>query len=396
MAEPHIETENKIQLPPNFLLGAATSAHQTEGNNMNSDWWAAEKAGKVPPSGTACDSYNRYEEDFQIAKNIGLNSFRISIEWARIEPVENTWDRIAIEHYRKVLKKMKQLGLTRMVTLHHFTLPQWLAEKGGFETKAGIGGFARFAWFVAQNLGDEIDIWCTINEPEVYTSQGYATKKWPPFKNNPFMAVKVYRNLTKAHIAAFDAIKGVLPNAQVGIVKNNVYYEPAGGALSKLVCKTADYFGNKWFLNRIQKHTDFIGLNFYQTRILDFGWRGVKVLNNPARPKSDMGWATYPAGIYHVLNDLKKYNKPVYVTENGIANARDDMRQEYIRQHLQWALKAQKEGLDLRGYFYWSLIDNYEWADGYGPKFGLVEVNFETQERKVRASAEVFKDIVYG
>jgi beta-glucosidase len=149
------ETQTKITIPSDFLLGASTAAHQVEGNNSNSDWWAAEKTGKVPPSGLACDHYNRYEEDFKIAKSIGLNAFRMSIEWARIEPQENKWNQDAVEHYRKVLKKMKEIGLVRMVTLHHFTLPQWLAEKGGFETQTGISAFARYAWFVAQNLGQE-------------------------------------------------------------------------------------------------------------------------------------------------------------------------------------------------------------------------------------------------
>jgi beta-glucosidase len=389
------ETTPKLVVPDDFLLGAAAAAHQVEGNNFNSDWWHEEKSGRVPISGAACDHYNRYEEDFQIAKNIGLNAFRISIEWSRIEPVENQWDRVAIEHYRKVLKKMKELGLTRMVTLHHFTLPQWLAEKGGFETKAGGEAFARFAWFAAQNLGDEIDIWCTINEPEVYATCGYGIGKWPPFKkNNVLKIIQVYRNLVQAHIAAYKAVKEVLPQAQVGIVKNNTYYEPYENKLmSRLACTTAGYFGNRWFLNRIAAHTDFIGLNYYFTRTLKLGWSGVKTVNSPKLPKSDMGWQTFPEGLYHALLELKRYGKPVYITENGIANARDDMRQDYIRQHLSWALKAKAEGVDLRGYFYWSLTDNYEWGDGYGPRFGLVEINYETQERKVRPSAEVFKEI---
>lgn len=393
MDEASGETQAQLNIPADFLLGAAISAHQVEGNNLNSDWWHFEKQGKVPPSGSACDHYNRFEEDFQMAKDMGLGAVRISIEWARIEPVENKWDRVAIEHYRKVLKKMKQLGLVRMVTLHHFTLPLWLSEKGGFEHRGGVGAFARFAWFVAHNLGEEIDLWCTINEPEVFAQQGYLKGVWPPFKKYRILqAFQVYRNLAKAHVAAYDAVKGVLPGAQVGIVKNNVYYEPAGGFFDRLICTAADYLGNQWFLNKIRKQTDFIGLNYYFTRVLKLGF-GIKTVNSPDRPKSDMGWQTYPKGIYHVLSGLKKYRKPVYVTENGIANARDDMRKDYIRQHLVWALKARQEGLDLRGYFYWSLMDNYEWADGFGPRFGLAEVNFETQERKVRPSAGIFKEM---
>lgn len=387
-----------LTIPKDFLIGAAAAAHQVEGNNFNNDWWHHEKAGRVPASGDACDHYNRYEQDFKIAQNIGLNAFRISIEWSRIEPVENQWDRTGLEHYRKVLQYMKSLGLTRMVTFHHFTLPQWLAEKGGFETKAGGEAFARFAWFVAQNLGEEIDLWCTINEPEVYSLCGYGIGKWPPFKKNYVKMVRVYRNLATAHIAAYEAIKQVRPEAKIGLAKNNVYYEPARSSnfFDRLATKIFTYFGNIWYLNRVRKHLDWLGLNYYFTRTIKLGITGVKTINSDKLPKSDMGWQTFPEGIYQVLTQVKKYNIPVYITENGIANARDDMRQDYIRQHLSWALKAKSEGVNLQGYFYWSLTDNYEWADGYGPRFGLVEINYETQERKVRSSADIFKEIIHA
>src|SRR3989344_4443927 len=149
------QSDTKIKFPKGFLLGAAASAHQTEGNNMNSDWWRSEQQGLLPKSSDAADHYNRFDEDFQLAQGLGLNAVRISIEWARIEPVEGQWDSTAIEHYKKVLKSMKDHGLTRMVTLWHWTLPQWLAAKGGFETNVGVEAFARFSWFVAQNLGKD-------------------------------------------------------------------------------------------------------------------------------------------------------------------------------------------------------------------------------------------------
>lgn len=398
MNELETETQHKIKLPKGFLLGAATSAHQVEGNNMNSDWWQYEKSGRLPASGEACDHYNRYDEDFKIAQKIGLNSFRISIEWARIEPAENQWDKVAIEHYKKVLKDMKDNGLVRMVTLFHFTLPQWAADKGGFENKDVIQAFARYAWFLAQNLGDEIDLWCTINEPEVYSIMGYGRGHWPPFKKNWWKFLKVFQNLARAHNSAALAIKQVLPSAKVGLAKNNTYYEPHSkhGLLDRVACGLANYFGNIYFLNKTRKNSDWIGLNYYFTRTLKFSWRKrFEVMNNPARPKSDMGWQTFPEGIYHLLIDLKRYNLPIYITENGIANARDDMRQDFIRQHLNWALKAKNEGANVQGYFYWSLIDNYEWDKGFDPKFGLVEIDYATQKRTIRPSAEILKEIVY-
>ncbi len=398
------DKETKFSLPTGFLLGAASAAHQVEGDNFNNDWWHAEQEGKLPRSGKVADHYNRYEEDFLLAKNIGLNAMRISIEWSRIEPVQGRWDATAIEHYRKVLKKMKELGLTRMVTLHHFTLPQWLAESGGLATDNGVGAFARFAWFVAQNLGDEVDLWCTINEPEVYASMGYRNGVWPPFKRGTLSVINIVRKLVAAHNQAYATIKEVLPEAKVGMAKNNVHYEPfrKTNFLDRLIVRIVRYFGNNYILEKTKNHSDFIGLNYYFYNRLKFDWhRGVvemnrnfeKLANTTEEPRSEMGWRTFPEGIYHLLLDLKKYDKPIYITENGIANARDDMRQDFIRQHLQWTAKAIDEGADVKGYFYWTLTDTYEWHDGFGPKFGLVEVNFETQERKVRDSANIFRNL---
>lgn len=388
--------EIKLSLPNGFLLGAASSAHQVEGNNKNSDWWMYEEMGKLPKSGKACDHYNRFEEDFALAKQIGLNAMRISIEWSRIEPAEGKWSVSELEHYKKVLRKLKDLGMTRMVTLHHFTLPRWLADRGGMATREGAAAFGRFAWFLAQNLKSEVDLWVTINEPEIYAGMGYRFGIWPPFKKSLPGFLKVIGNLIRAHKAAYRAIKEVNPDAKVGVAKNSVYMEPYRNKWTdKQAVKIANFFANHYFFEKIRKQLDFIGLNyyFYERLRLDLksGFQRVKPSEEEAR--SDMGWRTHPEGIYYLLRALRKYNKPVYVTENGIANASDDMRKRFIAEHLYWAKKAIDFGIDVRGYFYWSLTDTYEWHDGFGPKFGLVEVDFETQERRVRESARVFKEI---
>jgi beta-glucosidase len=292
-----------------------------------------------------------------------------------------------------------------MVTLHHFTLPWWLAEKKGFETNQGTEAFARFCWFIAKNLGDEIDLWCTINEPDVYTLMGYIRGIWPPFKKNPVMAFTVYSNLVEAHKAAYRAIKQACPDAKIGLAKNNVYYEPYrnNNPFDKFAACIHKYVGNTYFLNRVKKHVDFFGLNYYFFDLIKFDLKKFSInldyseeyrRNNPTQPRSDMGWRIYPKGLYHLLADLKAYGKPIYITENGIANARDDMRKDFVRQHLEWISKAIKEGADVRGYFYWSLTDNFEWQDGFDRYFGLVEINYSTQERKVRESAKVFKEIL--
>ncbi len=401
----HFET--KLHFPKGFLMGAASSAYQIEGNNMNSDWWHWEQEGKVPKSGDATDHYNRFDEDFKIAHDIGLNSMRISLEWARIEPVEGQWDTAAIEHYKKVLKSMKEQGLTRMVTLWHWTLPQWLAEKGGFESKEGVQAFARYAWFIAQNLGPEIDLWITLNEPEIYSGLSYQRGVHPPFKKDLILSWMVLQNLIKAHNAGYDAIKQSFPKALVGISKNSSYYEPyRKNILDRTVVFFADRISNHYFLEKIKKRLDFIGVNYYFHNRIHVNWQGYQEMNynfghgqltlEDSANRSDMGWMLYPEGIYHLLLDLKKYQKPIYITENGLADAGDTRRPKYLREILGWVLAAMKDGVDIRGYLYWALTDNYEWTQGFGPRFGLVEIDYTTQKRTVRRSADIFKEITYG
>jgi beta-glucosidase len=400
------QPEIKSKFPTGFLLGAASSAHQVEGNNIHSDWWYWEQLGKLPKSGEACDHYNRYEEDFMIAQDLGLNAMRISIEWARIEPEEGRWNGQAIEHYKKVLKSMKEKGLTRMVTLWHWTLPQWLAHKGGFESKEGVEAFGRFAWFVAQNLGTEVDLWITINEPEVYSLASYVRGNHPPFKKSKILTWKVMENLIAAHKVAFDAIKKSLGDVPVGIAKNNAYFEAyrKNNPMDRLTAFAMDRIGNHYFLEKIQKHMDFIGLNYYFSNRVMFDWRGYQEMNHnftkgqlsldDQMSRSDMGWILYPEGIYHLLEDLKVYKKPIYITENGLADSVDSRRPKFLRETLNWVSKSIVSGVDVRGYFHWSLTDNYEWHQGFVPRFGLVEIDYATQKRTIRPSAQIFKEII--
>ncbi len=379
----------------NFLWGAAISAHQTEGDNIHSDWWYFEQMGKIPKSGKACEHYKRFSEDFSLAREIGLNAMRVSIEWARIEPEEGVYDIAQIKHYSEVLIDLRIKGFRRFLTLHHFSLPLWAAKKGGFLNKSVVDSFVNFSGLVVKELGDEIDFLCTINEPEVHALLSYIRGVHPPFKKNPLVALRYLLKLVKVHNKVFTEVKRIKSDLPVGIVKNNVYYEPnqVSNFFDNFVCSVANFLGNDLLLYMVRKRSDFIGLNYYFTNTLRLSLKGIKVENKNV-PKSDMGWRTYPPGLYFLLIKLKKFKLPIYITENGIADSEDNMRGRFITEHVESVMKAKKEGVDVRGYLYWSLLDNYEWHDGYGPRFGLIQVDYLTQERKMRESAKAYKQLI--
>lgn len=388
------------KFPKDFLWGAATSAHQVEGGNFN-DWtkwekenakilakeakdywqdWQQEKFPKMfEPSnyisGRACDHYHKYEEDFDIAKTLGHKAHRFSIEWSRIEPEEGKFNEEEIEHYRKVLKSLRERGLEPFVTLYHWPLPLWLEQKGGWLNKRTSYYFDRYIKIISEKLFDLVDYWVTLNEPNVYSAQSFLTGEWPPQKKNPLKYLRVLKNLTRAHKQAYKSLHLIDKNCNVGIAKNNICFK---------FNPFADYFWNKYFLNKIKNQQDFIGLQYY-------------FYNSFLKPKdvlvSDLGWDIIPQGIYSVLRQLKRYNKPIYITENGLADADDSKREKFIKEHLKYVHKAIEEGVDVRGYFYWSLLDNFEWNKGFWPRFGLVEVDYNTLERKVRPSAWKYAEI---
>ena len=387
----------ELRFPKDFYWGCATAAHQVEGDNLNNDWWQAEQVGKVPhKSGKACDSYNLYEEDFDLAKNMANNAHRFSIEWSRVEPREGEFSDEAIEHYRQVLRALRERGLEPFVTLHHFTNPVWFTDKGGWENKESPVIFERYARYVIKNLGKEANYWITINEPLIYAGLSFAKGIFPPQKKSFLSFVKVALNMAKAHKLAYAVIKKEYDGAKVGIAKNNNYFEPyKNQILSKILTLFANYFWNKWFLNKINGHQDFVGINYYNHNRIHVrlshptSWFN----QNENKEVSDFGWELYPEGIYHVTRQVARYKKPIYIFENGIADADDDQRPRFLKDNLKWLHKAVEDGADVKGYFHWSLLDNFEWAEGYKMKFGLVEVDFKTLERKPRNSYYLYKEI---
>lgn len=401
--------EQKIlQFPEGFLWGVSTSAYQTEGGAIN-DWSEWEggllriknyelKAKKKFDRnnfvcGQACDSYNRYEEDFSLAKDLGCGAFRLGLEWARIEPKKGEFDRKEINHYRQVLTALKAKGMKSVVTLWHWTNPVWLAAEGGWENKKVVEYFSRYTELVARELGGLVDFWITLNEPMAPIGFGYIKGDFPPAKEFALTgAIKVFNNLTKAHQASYQIIHKQNPRAQVSFTAIVDYFEPEKkwNPFDLLANAIARFFHHRYFLNKVKKYIDFIALDYYQHNLISSlpPFRVNKNLKT-----NDMGWEIFPEGIYHVVKYLAKFGKPIYVIENGIPDEDDDQRREFIKNHLEYLHQAMAEGADVRGYFYWSLLDNFEWAHGFGPKFGLFSVDRQTFKRSPRPSAALYGDI---
>lgn len=401
----------ELKFPEGFWWGSGTSAHQIEGDNHN-DWSEWEKSprriarlkkeGRDPSdfiSGKACDSYVRYEEDFDIAKKLNQNIHRFSIEWSRIEPEEGRFDREAMHHYVNVVKALRERGIEPMITLWHFTNPIWFAEKGGWLNKKSPEYFTRYAKYVVDNLKDKVGLWITFSEAaSVYTGFSYLNGHWPPQHRNPFEYIKVRNNFIKAQALAYCEIKkiyNVQPsfsgndgymshNVEVGLVENNTFSAGGNRWYEKIIGKFYNYQRNLYFWDKTLPYYDFLGLNYYQ---VDRRVPGSYRILSKQDQMTEMDWETYPKGIYYRLLELKKFKKQIYITENGIADRADEKRAKFIKDHLYWIHKAITDGVDVRGYMYWSLLDNFEWHRGFKPKFGLVEVDFNTFERKIRPSA---------
>jgi len=375
------------KFPDGFLWGSATSSYQAEGGIDNSDW------SKFFDAGLSCDHYHRFEEDFDLLRKLGMNAYRFSLEWSRIEPEQGKFNSEEIEHYKEVLLALRRKNIIPFVTLNHFTLPIWFTEKGGWLNSKSSGYFEKYTKEVVKRLGEYVTFWITINEPLVYAGNSYFSGKWPPQKKSFFSAARAIRNLIKAHKKSYYSIHKLSSSARVGIAKNNIFFEPyKNKVINKVIVKVVDYFWNRYFLNAIQKELDFLGLNYYFHNRIRFKFSSFKKWknNNDNKKVTDTGWEIYPEGIYFVLKGLKEYRKPIYITENGLADAKDRFREDFIKDHLCNIHKAIREEVDVRGYFHWSFMDNLEWDKGYGKKFGLIEIDFDTLERKIRPSANYY------
>jgi len=378
--------EKTLKFPPDFLWGTATAAYQVEGGINNCDW------SKIYPAGRACDHYNLYEQDFDLIEELGNNAYRFSIEWSRIEPEKGNFDKQEIDHYRKVLSALKKRNVKSFVTLWHFSTPDWLAKESGWANPGAIRYFERYVKVVVEELGDLADFWITLNEPDFIVSLGYVKGIWPPRSHNILLAPRVYRNLVEAHKRAYEIIHKTKKNARVGIAMNCTYSEPHNhkSPLDRFSASLWEYVDNHLFLDLIKDYHDYIGLNYYFHDRLKFPF----LRRNEDKTISDLGWEIYPKGIFHALKEIYgRYKKPIYITENGIADKDDKSRNAYIKDHLFWIHRAIGEKVEVDGYLHWSLMDNFEWEKGFSPCFGLIEVDRNNLKRKLRPSAYAYAEI---
>jgi beta-glucosidase len=378
------------KFPKDFLWGSSVSSYQVEGNVNNCDW------SKKFPARTACNYYLNYEHYFDLAKELNQNVHRFSLSWSRIQPEEGKFDRKQIEHYKKMLLALRERGIKPMVTIWHWTLPLWMSEKGGWENSKFSEYFEEYTRFVVEELDDLVDLWLTTNEPMIYTSLAYVLGKFPPQKNNLLAVPKVFYNFIETHKKAYKAIHDINENAKVGVAQNLSFVDAynENSVLNKTAASAFNFFRNRLFLELTKNYQDFLGINYYfHNRVKITSKFPFLKIENENKKVSDLGWEIYPEGLYYVLRDLKKYDLPIYITENGLADKKDKKRAKFITEHLKQIHRAIQDGVDVRGYMHWSLIDNFEWIEGFGPRFGLVEMNYKTMRTKVRKSAREYARI---
>ncbi|MCU0529016.1 MAG: family 1 glycosylhydrolase [Cyanobium sp. Prado107] len=401
-----------VPMPKGFLWGVATSAHQVDGNTTGNDWARFERqpgaiaGGAV--SGAAADHWNRLAEDTELIRRLGANAHRLSLEWSRLEPRPGRWDEAAWDHAEEELSLLHGAGIEPMLTLLHFTLPAWLAERGGLTAAEFPGRFETFAAEAGRRLGARVRLWCTVNEPNVAMLYGYVTGQWPPCRRDPALAAQAFTGLLQGHALAARALRREVPDARIGAAVHLVQAEPLRRWwLPDRLAAAQVRSGFNWpFYDAVRDgvirlrlpgfprleeplaglrgSADFIGINYYRRNLVGFdprapGWASLH--QGPGR-LSDAGVELHPEGLLVLLREAwGRYGLPLIVTENGVADAGGQLRPTYLRAHAHALACAVAEGIPVQGYFHWTLLDNFEWTDGYALRFGLYRVDFSSQER---------------
>jgi beta-glucosidase len=372
--------------PSGFRWGTATAAHQVEGNNWANDWWAWEHAPATvcrEPSGDACDHYHRYPDDIAMLADLGFNSYRFSVEWSRIEPEDGEFSRASLDHYRRMAACCHESGIDAVISLHHFTSPRWFASAGGWVADDAPALFTRFVERVAGHLGDLATRWCTFNEPNMVATLGHLAGRFPPGLRDRGMRHRANDMFVAAHRAAIPVLKSASA-APVGLTLAMQQMWPVDAEGEE---RSAHYLaGLEDPYLEAARDDDYIGVQTYSRERV--GADGVLPPEEGVET-TIMGYEFWPESLEHTIRRAwaETNHTPILVTENGIAATDDTRRIEYVRRALGGVLACLEDGIDVRGYTYWSLLDNFEWTFGYAPTFGLVAVDRVTQGRTVKPSA---------
>lgn len=428
-----------LRFPEGFIWGVGSSSHQMEGNTTNNQWHAWEERGGIlsgDRAGLACNWWSNAEADFDRARQMGVNGLRLSLEWSRLEPEEGRWDDAAFARYRQMLRGLQRRGIEPLVTLHHFTNPLWLERLGGFTSPKSPLYFERYAAKCVEELGDLCDFWCTVNEPNVYVALGYLLGLFPPgHKNDAVGAMRALSNLLRSHASAYHAIHNAQRTARVGLAHHICLFDPAqpDAPLDRLLASIFDIAANDLVLDALLRGRfraglnlfsgdlsvvrdtfDYVGVNYYYRLLAGIGSYSQSqketqaarathsanpalVQNTAPDPDDQMDAGAmgdlrviYPDGIRRALQKVAGLGRPIYITENGFADSSDAKRPSALLRTLTALQQTIEQGLDVRGYYHWSLVDNFEWVDGWSINFGLFALDPITQQRTLRPSAEIY------
>jgi len=409
--------------PQGFLWGTATAAPQVEGGNTNNNWYAWEnEPGRIANgdhSGLACDWWGgRWQEDLQNAADCSQNAHRFSIEWSRVQPSQDAWDESALDHYREMLTGMRQMGLAPIVTLHHFSDPLWIYDMGGWENDKTPAFFEKFVRKVVNAFKDQVTIWVTLNEPNGLVVNSYIDGSFPPGKKDFRAAFCALRNLIRGHALAYHAIHDIQADAQAayalyyrGFLPKREWFGPDKWVTKMLSGNINDLFSRaihngqvkmilfKDWVKEAVGTQDYVALQYYSTDLVTFSPLKIQELFSRREYPADAALsstgfiANVPAGMYQGLQWARQFNLPIIITENGVEDPDDILRPTYLVEHLHQVWLAIQQGMDIRGYFHWSQVDNFEWERGWSQRFGLWGLDEKTQQRIRRSSVDLYAEI---
>ena len=410
--------KKKKIFPDDFQWGVATSAFQLEGS-PHADWTTWDPALADKPLIT--DHYRRFRQDLGLLKELGVNAYRFSLEWSRIQPREDTWDEEAIGHYQEIIDILRSYNIAPMVTLHHFSNPRWFQERSAWHRSRSIEKFLRYTEMMVSTLKD-VRYWLTFNEPYVILLGGYLEGCTPPGMRSVPRSLLALKHIFTAHGKAYDIIHRYVPDAQVSMAHNMSVFAPwkRWNPLDRLLKKTANYFYNHSLINAFQTgifiikfpfsrpveieipikdKLDFFGINYYtriHLRFNPFRKMGVELrhFDMDGHGLTNLGWEIHPRGLEKVLRYASRLNLPLYITENGIASHNTEEKVKYMKKHVDVVERCLRDGLKVQGYFYWTLLDNYEWLQGFDARFGLYRVDFETLVRSQTFAATYYAYLI--